>query len=147
MAVLLVFPAYAAPVTFSADTVNIWNEAGERHPRSFKVEIAATRKQQEHGLMFRKTLPEDTGMLFLFPKEQKIGMWMKNTLVPLDMLFIDNNGKISQIVENTEPGSLKVIASKEPSRAVLELPAGTCKKHGIQIGESVGRESLSNRLF
>jgi uncharacterized membrane protein (UPF0127 family) len=109
---------------------------------SFAVEFAQTDEQRTIGLMFRASVPDGQGMLFDFRSEQEVGMWMKNTLIPLDMLFIRSDGRIHRIAENTEPHSLRTIASFGPVRAVLELAGGSARRLGIAPGDVV-----SHRLF
>jgi hypothetical protein len=104
----------------------------------FSVEMATTEEEKTTGLMFRKELPDGKGMLFDFTPEQQISMWMKNTLISLDMIFIRADGRILRIAENTEPQSTRIIASGGPAKAVLEVIAGTAKKYGIQPGDRVG---------
>ena len=130
LAVFLAFSASASTVTFPTVPLTI----GERH---FTVEEARTREQLEQGLMFRKKLAKDHGMLFIFDRPQIVRMWMKGTYIPLDMLFIDAQGKIIYIAGNTTPESLSVITSEIPAKAVLELAAGTCEKQGIKTGELI----------
>ena len=102
----------------------------------FQVEMAVSPAQISQGLMFRRSLDEDRGMLFDFGQPpQRATMWMRNTYVPLDMLFIDVHGRITQIAADTQPLSDAVIASREPVRAVLELRAGVCAKLGIRPGD------------
>src|SRR5918995_3397289 len=103
----------------------------------FVVEMAVSPAQRSQGLMFRESLAEDRGMLFDFGKPQRASMWMRNTYVPLDMLFIDEDGQITQITANTQPLSDAVIASREPVRAVLELRGGVSAKLGIKPGDRV----------
>jgi uncharacterized protein len=103
----------------------------------FAVEIADTDAQREKGLMFRKELPEGQGMLFDFHREQDVAMWMQNTYIPLDMLFIQGDGRILRIAENTEPLSTRIIPSGGPVRAVLEVIGGTARKLGIASGDRV----------
>jgi uncharacterized membrane protein (UPF0127 family) len=103
----------------------------------FRVELAVSPAQRSQGLMFRESLEEDRGMLFDFGKPQLASMWMRNTYVPLDMLFIDMHGRITQIAANTRPLSDAVIASREPVRAVLELRGGVSAKLGIKPGDLV----------
>ncbi len=109
---------------------------------TFTIELATTKAQLEQGLMQRKSLPEDTGMLFIFPKIALVSMWMKNTFIPLDMVFIDEHGMITDIAEHTTPLSEKIISSKLPAKAVLELNAGTCKKQGIKIGDTIVHDTF-----
>lgn len=103
----------------------------------FSVELAVTDEERARGLMFRKELPDGRGMLFDFGLDQEVAMWMKNTLIPLDMLFITADGRILRIAENTEPMSTRVIPSGGPVRAVLELVGGTARKYGIAAGDRV----------
>lgn len=107
---------------------------------TYYVEVADTPKKMVRGLMFRKSLKSDSGMLFLFDEKhpQPVAMWMKNTFISLDMLFIEKSGKIVGIAENTEPLSLKTISpTNKVVSAVVELNAGEVKKHGIQTGDKV----------
>jgi len=106
------------------------------HP--FAVELAVTDEQRARGLMFRKEIPEGYGMLFDFKRDQEVSMWMENTFVSLDMIFIRADGSIARIAQNTEPLSRNIIASGGPVRAVLEVVAGTTKKLGIVAGDKVG---------
>src|SRR6476620_2166435 len=103
----------------------------------FSVEMATTEQEKETGLMYRKELPDGKGMLFDFSPEQQVSMWMKNTYIPLDMIFIRADGRILRIAENTEPLSTKIIPSGGPAKGVLEVIAGTAKKYGIAPGDRV----------
>ena len=105
---------------------------------AFQVEMAITPEEKEHGLMFRRELPDGQGMLFDFQFDQNVAFWMKNTYIPLDMLFIRADGRILRIAENTEPLSERNIPSGGPVRAVLEVIGGTAKKLGIAAGDRVG---------
>ena len=111
----------------------------------FTVEIAASEADRQKGLMFRKELPEGRGMLFDFQRDQEIAMWMRNTLIPLDMLFINADGTIRRIAENAEPMSERTIASGGPVRGVLEVIGGTAKKLGIAAGDRVAHPIFSSR--
>jgi uncharacterized protein len=104
---------------------------------AFSVEIATNDAERQKGLMFRKELAEGRGMLFDFGHDQDVSMWMKNTYIPLDMLFIQSDGRISHIAENTEPLSERIISSGGPVRAVLEVIGGTARKLGIAPGDRV----------
>ncbi|MBX9620827.1 MAG: DUF192 domain-containing protein [Alphaproteobacteria bacterium] len=97
----------------------------------FQVEVADTPQQRAKGLMFRKTLPNDGGMLFLFPEAQPVAMWMKNTILSLDMIFANSKGEILGIYENTLPFSTQNIGPVPNTSQVLEVKAGVLKKHGI----------------
>ena len=106
-------------------------------PQKFTVELATTPAQMEQGLMFRQSLAPDSGMLFDFKTPSMASMWMKNTLIPLDMLFIDAQGRIVNIAERTVPGSLDPVGAAAPVRAVLELNGGTAARLGIRPGDRV----------
>lgn len=108
------------------------------------VEIAKSKKEREQGLMYRRRLAENSGMLFLFPEPQIVSMWMKNTLIPLDMLFIDKHGSIVHIEHNVRPRLRKTFSYGEPVSAVLELPGGTAKKRMIDEGAYVFYSSFDH---
>jgi uncharacterized protein len=109
--------------------------AGGSH--KFSVEVATTPAQMEQGLMFRRSLAPDGGMIFDFRMPSMATMWMKNTLIPLDMLFVDAQGRIVNIHERAVPGSLDTIAAAAPVRAVVELNGGTAARLGIRPGDRV----------
>jgi uncharacterized membrane protein (UPF0127 family) len=111
----------------------------------FSVEMATTEQEKETGLMYRKELADGKGMLFDFSPEQQISMWMKNTYIPLDMIFIRADGRILRIAENTEPLSTKIISSGGLAKGVLEVIAGTAKKYGIQPGDRVAHPLFNAR--
>jgi uncharacterized membrane protein (UPF0127 family) len=104
----------------------------------FAVEMATTEEEKTTGLMYRKELADGKGMLFDFEPEQEVSMWMKNTFISLDMIFIRADGRILRIAENTEPQSTKIIPSRGLAKGVLEVIAGTAKKYGIAPGDRVG---------
>ncbi|HEU5018985.1 MAG TPA: DUF192 domain-containing protein [Pseudolabrys sp.] len=103
----------------------------------FSVDVATTEAEREKGLMFRKHLPDGYGMLFDFHGEEDVAMWMKNTYVSLDMIFIRADGRILRIAKNTEPLSTKIIPSGGNVRAVLEVKGGTADQLGIRVGDRV----------
>lgn len=103
----------------------------------FRVELARTPEELARGLMFRRELPERQGMLFDFLAEQHVGFWMRNTLIPLDMLFIGADGVIRHLHENAVPLSEETIASRYPVRAVLEINGGLARRLGIRPGDRV----------
>ncbi|MGC9269099.1 DUF192 domain-containing protein [Acidiphilium sp.] len=119
----------------ATETLTIVNQHGKRF--TFKVEEALTPEQQEIGLMFRKVVPADTGMIFPWDPPQVSEMWMKNTLVPLDMVFIGPHGTIRHIANETVPESLRVISSHVPVAATLELQGGITAKDDIDVGDKV----------
>lgn len=105
--------------------------------QDFMVEIAADDASRAQGLMFRRDLPEHHGMLFDFGDEQDVAFWMKNTLIPLDMLFIDRTGRIARIEEEAEPLSERPIVSGRPVLAVLEIGGGESRRLHIEAGDRV----------
>jgi len=111
----------------------------------FAVEVVANDADRAKGLMFRKELPEGRGMLFDFQRDQEIAMWMKNTYIPLDMIFISGDGRIRRIAENTEPLSERIIPSGGPVRGVLEVIGGTARKLGLAPGDRVAHPIFSGR--
>jgi len=111
----------------------------------FSVEMATTEEEKTQGLMYRKELPDGKGMLFDFSPEQQISMWMKNTYISLDMIFIRADGRILRIAENTEPLSTKIISSGGLAKGVLEVIAGTAQKYGIQPGDRVAHPLFNKR--
>jgi uncharacterized membrane protein (UPF0127 family) len=114
--------------------------AGKRN--NFTVELAITDRQQQQGLMYRRTLAPDAGMLFDYVTPTRITMWMKNTFIPLDMIFIGADGKVVDIAERAVPQSETIIPSKVPARAVLELNGGTVQRLGIKVGDAVETDAL-----
>jgi uncharacterized membrane protein (UPF0127 family) len=104
---------------------------------NFSVEVMRAQPQLEKGLMFRKSMPEDHGMLFDFQREQSVMMWMKNTLIPLDMIFIAKTGRVVGIIANAKPMSEQILTVLEPTDAVLELNGGIAAKIGAKVGDRV----------
>lgn len=119
--------------------------AGKSGVHVFSVELANTDEERARGLMFRRDLPDGYGMLFDFKRDQDVTMWMENTYVPLDMIFIRSDGRIARIAETTEPMSRRLIPSGGPVRAVLEVAAGTARKLGITVGDRVGHPLFKGR--
>ncbi len=139
LAALPLASAFSAPTgpqtTLPKEALTIVTQDGKRHV--FQVEVARSPTQQETGLMFRTSVAPDGGMLFLSPQPIRARMWMKNTLVPLDMLFIGADGRVVHLAENTVPQSLAVIDGRKPSIAVLELAGGSAARLGILVGDKV----------
>jgi uncharacterized membrane protein (UPF0127 family) len=111
---------------------------------NFNIEVATTQQEQALGLMFRRSLPENAGMLFLYDPPQPAAMWMKNTLIPLDMVFIAPDGRVLRIESNAEPLSTTVIPSEGDISAVLELNGGEADKIGLRRGDRVIYPGLAN---
>ncbi|MGV7216816.1 DUF192 domain-containing protein [Bradyrhizobium sp. UFLA05-112] len=135
LAIVLVLAACAGPMR--AASFQPLEIATRNGVQVFSVEMATTEQEKTTGLMYRKELADGKGMLFDFSPEQEVTMWMKNTYISLDMIFIGADGRILRIAENTEPLSTKIIPSRGLARAVLEVPAGTAQKYGIRPGDRV----------
>ncbi len=124
------------------DTIEIVTSSGVH---AFAVELATTETERARGLMFRKSLPEGHGMLFDFQTEQQVQFWMRNTYVPLDMIFIRGDGRVLNIAQNATPLSDALIPSAGPVRGVLEVIAGTARKYHIAPGDRVTGSFFGNR--
>jgi uncharacterized membrane protein (UPF0127 family) len=126
--------AQASAIATGTGTLVLKTETGDHN---FNVEVATTREEQALGLMFRRSLPENAGMLFIYQQPQPAVMWMKNTFIPLDMVFIAPDGRVLRIEINTEPFSTAMIPSEGAVSAVLELNAGQADKIGLKRGDKV----------
>ena len=104
---------------------------------NFKIWEADTPKREEQGMMFIREMDEHTGMLFMFPENKPVSMWMKNTYVSLDLLFLNAQGKIDFIAEKATPRSEAIIGPPTPEFAVLELKGGACERFDIKVGDKV----------
>ena len=132
--------AQSGLATFPKDELTIVTSDGTEH--RFTVELALDHKQQAQGLMFRREMAADAGMLFVYKPSREAVMWMQNTFLPLDMLFIKSDGRIVKIVERTVPQSTKRIPAGEAITGVLELNGGTVSRLGIKEGDRVLTDSL-----
>jgi uncharacterized membrane protein (UPF0127 family) len=131
LALLASTVAHAGP---AAEVARIVTSTGEH---VFKVEVAETPKSRARGLMFRKSMPADRGMLFDFKVEGPVSMWMKNTYIPLDMVFIGRDGRVVGVAADAEPLSERIISSPAPAYAVLELNAGVARRISLAPGDRV----------
>ena len=131
--------AQAAPQPVAMERLAIATAEGARE---FSVEVAADEATRERGLMFRKEVPPGTGMLFDFNPARPVAFWMKNTLIPLDMLFIGVDGRITNIAERAVPQSLTPVPSEGAARAVLEIAGGAASRLGIRPGDRVHHRIL-----
>lgn len=134
--VLLVFVTAGciAQTQFKAGSVTITTKFGELN---YRVEVADTARLKSIGLMYRTSMPADQGMLLLNKKPQRMNIWMKNTFLPLDIIYIDRDGYIVKIVENARTESTSVMPSDGKVMAVLELNAGQVRQKSIAVGDSV----------
>jgi uncharacterized membrane protein (UPF0127 family) len=136
-------PAYVSPAVAKMRVERLSIQlAGGGPVRVFDVEMAESDKEKALGLMFRSHLSDDAGMLFWYPQPQDITMWMRNTYIPLDMVFIRPDGTIARIEAEAEPLSDRIIAAGAPVNAVLELAGGAAERLGIRPGDRV-----QHRLF
>ena len=139
LAALVIFSFFILPsafgdVLFKPASLKIETKTG---PVLLNVEVADTEAKREQGLMFRRSMSDGHGMIFLFDREHEITMWMKNTYIPLDMVFIGSDWRIKHIAYDAEPFSTEVISSIRPASRVLEIGAGQAKKLGLGIGDSL----------
>nr|WP_236961002.1 DUF192 domain-containing protein [Methylobacterium durans] len=126
--------AQAAPQEAKTEPLTVVSRSGAH---AFQVEVMRDDASRARGLMFRRSMPANRGMLFDFERSLPVTMWMKNTYLPLDMVFIRADGTIARIESDTEPLSTRVIASGEPVLSVLELNAGVANKLGLRPGDRI----------
>jgi Uncharacterized conserved protein len=131
---LTALPA-AALEAFARSSLTVETAAGGRY--RFDIELAETPMQQMQGLMFREKMAPDAGMLFIYDRPQPASFWMKNTLIPLDMIFIGADGRIVNIHQNAVPQSLDAVNSAGPVKAILEINGGMSARLGIRAGDRV----------
>src|SRR5262249_54743244 len=138
---LFAFAAGAQLQRFATSELTIVSATG---PHRFTVEVAETPEQMQQGLMFRRNMAADAGMLFDYKTPTVATMWMRNTLIPLDMLFVDAQGRIVNAHQRAVPQSLDMIAAAAPVRAVIELNGGTAARLGIAPGDQVQHPIFGN---
>ncbi len=137
-----VFAGRAAGGECAPDRIDLRGPWGEAH---FRVEIADEPEEWARGLMFRREMAPDAGMLFVYPSPRRVSFWMKNTLIPLDMLFIDRLGRVRAIHENARPHDETPIPGGEDVLAVLEINAGRVAELGITPGTQVRHPAFRGR--
>jgi uncharacterized membrane protein (UPF0127 family) len=130
-----VFCGCRSPVTGSQVSVRFESEGSTTS--EFRVEVVATPEDRARGLMFRKSINDDQGMLFLFPREQPLAFWMKNTFIPLDMVFVSGDWRVVGVLKNVPPLNEDRRSVETPSQYVLEFGAGVAEKHNIMPGAKV----------
>lgn len=135
--------AFAEASAVPQSSVQVVGGDGRRH--SFTVEMAVTEAEKAQGLMFRKSLAANAGMLFDFGRPRQVTMWMKNTLIPLDMLFIDAGGLVIHVEDYAVPGSLEPRGPTQPVLGVLEVAGGTARRLGLKPGDRVEHPMFSRR--
>ncbi|SJZ50153.1 DUF192 domain-containing protein [Consotaella salsifontis] len=139
-ALIVAFGAVVFAFAAGADSKAILKTASGEH--AISVEVADTPETRATGLMFRESMPDDHGMLFVFDEPRPVTFWMKNTLIPLDMLFLDDHGVITRIAANAQPLSLSLIDSEGPVRFVLELNGGAAARLKAQPGDRLIHERI-----
>lgn len=131
-----------AQESFAKEPLTIETSSGKK--LEFTAELATTDGQRQQGLMFRKSMAPADGMLFDFKIDREVTMWMRNTLIPLDMVFISKDGKVTHVHANAVPHSEDIISSRGPVRFVLELNGGTAKQLGVDRGDTVRSKQIGN---
>lgn len=140
---VLILLALALPLSVGAQTGTIFPkstleiETADGKALTYDIELALTQGQITQGLMHRQSMPLDAGMLFIYARPHIVRMWMHNTVIPLDMVFIGADGSIVDIAKNTVPFSEDIVAPATPAIAVLELNAGVADKDGLKVGDIV----------
>ncbi|TPW29713.1 DUF192 domain-containing protein [Martelella alba] len=145
MAAFLSFCAVASaqePVSFEKSTLILHTMSGDH---ALNIELARTEKQRERGLMYRDSLDAGYGMLFDFGGTRNVSMWMANTRIPLDMLFIDRDGVVASIYAGAEPYSKRIISSGGPVAYVLELPGGDAGAYSVVVGDTVSGADIGSK--
>ncbi len=122
------------PLALDKKPLTVDNASGHH---TLLVEVAVSKEEHMTGLMFRRSLGANEGMIFIYPEDQEITMWMKNTYIPLDMVFLKHDGTVLRVEQHTEPLSERVISSGGQARAVIELNAGSAERLGIEAGDRI----------
>jgi len=142
---MVALPAFAQQdMRFEKEPLIIQTAAGKM--LHFTVEIAATGDQRAYGLMFRKAMAEDAGMIFDFGMSRRVTMWMENTVLPLDMLFADDRGVITHVKQDATPYSRDIIDSMGDVRYVVEVNAGTARKLNIRPGDRIVSATITKKV-
>ncbi|MDG2243882.1 MAG: DUF192 domain-containing protein [Rhodospirillaceae bacterium] len=134
----------AQSLPLESGEILVTGEGEEVVAHAFQFELADTNASRSTGLMHRAEIATDRGMLFDFKRDRKVSMWMRNTFIPLDMLFLTADGEIVTIAENTVPHSEKSVPSRQRVRSVLEVAAGTVQRLGIKVGDRVRHAMFDN---
>jgi uncharacterized membrane protein (UPF0127 family) len=141
-AAFFLFASAALPQTAERETLAIESANGTHE---FQVEIADDAREHQRGLMFRREMADEAGMLFVYGADQRASFWMRNTYIPLDMLFVKADGTIESIAKRTTPLSEKSVRSNGPVRFVLEINGGLCDELGITPGDMVTGPAIETR--
>lgn len=138
-------PSVIRTAPFQKDVLTVVKQDGKELP--LNIELALTPAQQARGLMYRTEMADNQGMLFVFPREAPRSFWMKNTLIPLDMIFIKRNGLIHHIHKNAIPYDLTPVSSEGDAYAVLEINGGLSERLGIKAGDHIKHQAFSVTVF
>ena len=136
----LFFLAACSTAVFEKDLDKLTITTATGQQLAYQIEIANTHRQRRRGLMHRRHMPAEHGMLLDFKKQRQVSIWMKNTLIPLDIIFINAAGIITKIINHAEPESTKLMSSDVAVRAVLELNAGQVFENSISVGDQLRHE-------
>jgi uncharacterized membrane protein (UPF0127 family) len=139
---LLTTHAFSDEPTFAHTKIDI--QTAEGKTLAYDMELAITPEQREYGLMFRRSIDDNQGMIFLWDKNRPVSMWMKNTYIPLDMLYVRSDGVIEKIITNAEPFNLTPLSSDQPVKAVIELKGGAVTQQGLKTGDKVLYSAFSS---
>ncbi len=137
LSAVVAFVLFCAPAPAAQSRLEALEIVTASGPHAFEVEVAQTPQEREKGLMFRRSMPQNRGMIFDFHKEDVVLMWMKNTYIPLDMIFVSSGGRVVSVTHEAAPMSETIISSQAPAYAVIELNAGVAKEIGVAVGDSV----------
>ncbi len=140
LAAALAAPGAAAAADCAPDVVDLRDGATEVR---FRVEVADDEAERSRGLMLRESLGRFDGMLFVYDREQPVAFWMKNTLIPLDLLFFDASGRLTHVHENAVPGDLTAIPSEGPAQFVLEINGGAARALGLEPGAELRHPAVA----
>jgi len=137
--VILAWPVAALAGPCRSDSLEMRGDWGQVR---FSIELADTPSERAQGLMYRPSMPKMSGMLFVFPRPQRVGFWMRNTLIPLDMIFMDKSGTVTRVHHDAIPGDETLIPGGRAVQYVLELNAGMAKRLGIAEGSQMRHPSV-----
>lgn len=141
----IVPPAMTGEVSEETPRVVFTGPDGQERAQ-FYMELALTRREQQRGLMYRPHMRDDWGMIFVYDRDQPLSFWMKNTLIPLDMVFIDDGGEVVGVVERAEPKTLEPRTVSGLARYVFEINGGLAERYGIVAGDKMSLENVDERL-
>ena len=140
LVVFCISPLKSNALNAFSDSVIVSFTTDSTQSSKFKLKVARTMTEKARGLMYVKNLPEDEGMLFIYDEEDVHNFWMKNTFIPLDMIFINSEKEVVGIIKNTTILSEETLSINKPSRYIIEVNAGVAEKNNIDVGSKVNGE-------